>query len=55
MAILNREKEGTVQVTCIVSDDVEDVIKRVRKERGRRTGWIIMSAIKGFLKGDIEV
>jgi predicted transcriptional regulator len=55
MSILDKKKEDIVQITCMVSDDTEAKIMRVRKERGRQTRWIIMSAIREFLKGNIEV
>ena len=55
MTVLGKKKEGTVQVTCEVSDEVDGKIKMIRKRRGRRTRWIVMTAIKEFLNGDIKI
>ena len=56
MGVLGGKKsEGTVQVTCEVSKEVENKIKKIRKKKGRRTRWIVTNAIKEFLKGDIDV
>jgi len=52
---LSGSKEGKVQISCEVSEEIEKKLKEIREKKGRRVGWIIRRAIEKFLKGEIDV
>lgn len=53
MAILKKDKEEELFVSCEIGDDVREKIKEVRKMKGKRTGWLIKECIKRYVNGEL--
>ena len=51
---LNKE-ERNAQITCEIDEDLAEKIKKIRKERGKRIGWIVKEAVKRYLDGEIKI
>ena len=55
MAILKKDKEEELFVSCEIGDDVREKIKEVRKMKGKRTGWLIKECIKRYVNGELVI
>jgi len=47
-------KEPMVQIACLMDVDLVAKLEVVKKEKGKRTGWIVREAVKRYLDDEIK-
>lgn len=53
--ILNKKNEGTLQVTCLIDEELQKKIAKIRKYKGKRIGWLVRQAVQKYVDGDLEI